>query len=184
MAKENLKVRNPELKDELYEMWEAIEDGVQILTPVTAVAASGVLTFSGVVADEQTVTIGDDVYEFDTDGSVTEGNILVDVSEGTTASDAVTALVAASASGTEPVTLSDGTGDTVDVVADVKGVLANAIATTETCTNASFAAETLTGGVDGTVCIAGTLFADATKLYVAKADCTISSSSFGSISFA
>lgn len=186
MAKDNLKVRNPELKRELYGMWEAIEDNatpVQIGAPTIAVAATGTLTFAGVVADGETVTIGADVYEFDADSSVTEGNIAVDISGGATAPDAVTALVAASASGTELVTLADGAGDTVTVTADVRGVLANAIATTETCTNGSFGAATLAGGVDGTVCTAGTIFAGDTKLYVAKADCTISSSNFGSISF-
>ena len=48
--------------------------------PVNGVAAQGTLTFSDSVSDTETVTIGTDVYEFDTDASVTEGNILTDMS--------------------------------------------------------------------------------------------------------
>jgi hypothetical protein len=118
-------------------------------TSVSAAAATGVLTFSGVVADGQTVTIGTDVYEFDTDASVTAGNILVDVSGGATAADAVTALVAAvTASGDGTYSAADGAGDTVDVTYGTTGTTGNSVATTETCTNGAWGAVTLTGGVD------------------------------------
>jgi hypothetical protein len=55
-------------------------------TPVNAVAATGTLTLTGVVVDGETVTIGDDVYEFDTHATetVTSGHIAVDVSGGST----------------------------------------------------------------------------------------------------
>jgi hypothetical protein len=55
-------------------------------TPVNAVAATGTLTLTGVVVDGETVTIGDDVYEFDTHATetVTAGHIAVDVSGGST----------------------------------------------------------------------------------------------------
>lgn len=67
-------------------------------------AASGVLRDSGRkhinvlrlaadVADGETVTIGDDVYEFDDDDDFTEGNIQVDVSGGLTPALAGAALV-------------------------------------------------------------------------------------------
>ena len=46
-------------------------------TPVNAVKATGTLTFSGVVSDAETVTIGSNVYEFDNDSSITSGNISV-----------------------------------------------------------------------------------------------------------
>ena len=143
--------------------------------PVNAVAATGTLTFTGVVSDTETVTIGDDVYEFDTDASVTEGNILVDVSGGATASDAVTALVAAIvASDTQGVGAADGAGDTVVLTADTAGTAANAIATTETCANGSFGAVTLEGGVDSTTGVKGQMFVDATYLYVNIATSTVS----------
>jgi hypothetical protein len=46
------------------------------------------------------------------------------------------------------VTASAGTGDTMDVVADVAGSAGNAIATTETMAAGSWGAATLTGGED------------------------------------
>ena len=54
--------------------------------PQNAVKASGVLTVSGVVIEGETITIGDDTYEFESGGSITEGNIDVDISASTTAS--------------------------------------------------------------------------------------------------
>jgi hypothetical protein len=151
--------------------------------PVNAVAATGTLTFSGVVSDTETVTIGDDVYEFDTDASVTEGNILVDVSGGATASAAVTALVAAIvASDTQGVGAADGDGDTVVLTADTAGTAANSIATTETCANGSFAAATLEGGVDSTIGVKGQMYVDASYLYVNTAASTVSTTNWKRVS--
>jgi hypothetical protein len=48
-------------------------------TPVNAVKAKATLTLTGVVSDTQTVTIGSKVYEFDTTGAFTAGNIQVNV---------------------------------------------------------------------------------------------------------
>jgi len=50
-------------------------------TPVNAVAATGTLTINGVVIDGETVTIGDDVYEFCADAmqTITGDNIAVDI---------------------------------------------------------------------------------------------------------
>ena len=61
-------------------------------TPVNAVAASGVLTLSGVVIDGETVTInnpeetGSDIYEFTAGRLPAEGNIGVDIEDSTTKS--------------------------------------------------------------------------------------------------
>lgn len=146
-------------------------------TPVTPVAATGALTFTGVVADGETVTIGSDVYEFDTDEEVGAGHILVDVSGGATASAAVTALVAAiTASDTQGVGAADGTGDVVNLTADVKGAAANSIATTTDCTNATFAAAKLGNGVDGTVGLKGQIMVDASYIYVSTAVSTVAES--------
>ncbi len=113
-----------------------------------SVAATGVLTFDGVVTDGETVTIGTDIYEFDTDASVTGTNILVDVSAGATAADAVTALAAAiTASDTVGVGGVDGAGDIVVLTADTAGAAGNEIGTTTTCANAAFASTSLTGGL-------------------------------------
>ena len=56
-------------------------------TPVNAVAASGVLTISGVAIDGETVTIGDDSYEFAADvaQSISE-DFAIDITSYTTAS--------------------------------------------------------------------------------------------------
>lgn len=58
-------------------------------TPVNAVAATGTLTLSDVALDAETVTIGDDTYEFaaDADQSITSGNIAVDITSYATASE-------------------------------------------------------------------------------------------------
>lgn len=52
----------------------------------SAVAATETLTISGVVIDGETVTIGDRVYEFDTDATFTQGRFPVDISGDATAS--------------------------------------------------------------------------------------------------
>lgn len=157
--------------------------GLQAATPVNAVASTGTLTFTGVVADGQTVTIGTDVYEFDTNSAVTAGRIAVNVSGGATAPDAVTALVAAiTASGTAAVTAADGAGDTVVLTANVKGIAAHSIVTTETCTNASWGAAALAGGVNGTLGTKGMLKADTSYLYVCAADNTVSGANWRRIS--
>lgn len=284
------------------ESWDYI---LQEGTPVNAVAASGTLTISDVALDAETVTIGDDTYEFaaDADQSVESGNIAVDItsyataSEGTltvdtqpiagdtmtigtteytfvpdstanaegeisiganlteaqanivaavngtdgfntahslvtigdfeaddavitaiiagtdgdtiattetfdagtnifddvnlgataagvdcSAANAVTALVDASSSATEAVTLSDGDGDTVDVEADTAGVVGNAIATTETMSNAAFGAENLENGVDGTVGSQWETYVDADYLYVAVAENTTADDNWRRIS--
>jgi len=127
-------------------------DVINAITSADAgVHATGTLTFTSDAVDGDTVTIGDDVYEFDTNGVFTPGNIQVDVSAGATASAAVTALVAAiTASTTEDVSAADGALDTVVVTSVHSGVAGNAIATTQTCTNATWGATKLASGTDNT----------------------------------
>jgi phage tail sheath gpL-like len=141
------------------------------LTPVNAVNAVGTLTFTGVVADTQLVTIGSDIYEFDTNSTITSGHIAVDVSGGVTAPEAVTALVAAITANTSSVvTAVDGTGDTVVATAKIAGVIGNSIVTTETCTNGSWGDTTLKTGVDGTVTTSiGLQFEDSSYYYLTNA---------------
>lgn len=148
-------------------------------TAVNAVSATGALTFSGAVSDGETVTIGADVYEFDTDEDVAEGNILVDVSGGATAAAAVTALVAAITANTgSAVSAVDGTGDVVNVTAKTKGAAGNAIATVTDCANGAWGAGTLTSGVNGTVADKGTILVDASYIYVATDANTVSGASW------
>lgn len=68
-----------------------------------------------------------------------------------TAAHAITDLVAAiTGDASSVVTAVDGTGDTVVVTSKVAGAAGNAYATTETMTNGSWGAATLTGGVTAT----------------------------------
>lgn len=55
-------------------------------TPVNAVKANGTLTIGGVVIEGETFTIGDTTGEFNAGGGITVGNIEVDISSYTTAS--------------------------------------------------------------------------------------------------
>lgn len=92
------------------------------------------------------------------------------------AANAVTAIVAAiTALDTEGVGAVDGTGDVVELLAEVAGVAANLIAVETTCANGTFAgaATELEGGIDGTVAFAGTIRVDASYLYLPLADNTV-----------
>jgi hypothetical protein len=85
-----------------------------------------------------------------------------------TATDAVTQLVAAiTESDTQGVGAVDGTGDSVDLTADVAGTIGDAIVIGETLANGLFAAgaTTLSGGVNGTIGSVDTMMIDATYLY-------------------
>ncbi len=65
-------------------------------SPINANEASATLTFTDVVIAAETVTIGDEVYEFVADAEdVTEGNIAVVVGVTLTADNAVTKLAEA-----------------------------------------------------------------------------------------
>lgn len=121
--------------------------------------ATGILTLTGDPLDTETVTIGAKTYTFQTVLTDVDGNVLI----GATAADSIANLVAAitlgagagttyatSTTAHPTVTAADGAGDTVDVTALTAGSAGNAIATTETLTNGSFAAATLLGGVDAT----------------------------------
>jgi len=112
-----------------------------------ATAATGTLTFSNNTTDGETVNISTDRYEFDTEGNTTGGNIAVDISGGNNNSSMSCSLFAAAvtASDTAGVGASCG-GSVVTLTADSQGTSGNSITTTETCTNATFATGTLTGG--------------------------------------
>lgn len=144
----------------------AIHGCLDNLTPVNAVQATGTLTISGVGVDGETITIGTDIYELDTDDSYTAGNIQVDISGGATASDVVTALVAAiTASGDGTYSGADGAGDTVDITFGTYGTTGNSTATTETMTNGAWGAATLENGVNGTPGKKGQMYQDDSYLY-------------------
>ena len=110
-------------------------------------AATGTLTFTNNTTDGETVNISTDRYEFDTEGNVTSGNIAVDISGGNNNSSRSCTLFAAAVTASDTVGVGAGCSSSiVTLTADSLGTSGNSITTTETCTNATFAAGTLTGG--------------------------------------
>jgi len=125
---------------------------------VAATAATGTLTLSANVADNDTITINNKTYTFQTTLTNINGNVLI----GATASDSIDNLVAAitrasgsgiiyAASTTQhtTVTAAPGAGDTMDATALTPGTAGNSIPTTEASATASWGAGTLLGGEDG-----------------------------------
>lgn len=107
----------------------------------TAKPGVSFLHFTGAVSDGETYTTGSRVYEFDTDSSVSGGNVQVDISGDQTADAAATALAAAinADSSREVDAWEDTDGDGVSALV---AVIAKAdsgvnVATSETITNAS-----------------------------------------------
>jgi len=112
---------------------------------------------------------------FDDDGNVFAAGTLGSGAD-CTAANAITALATAmAAEDTQGVAGVDGTGDTVDLTADIAGVAGNDIAVEETLTNGAYtgAVEALAGGIDGTVGIRNQLLIDDTYLYLLTAVNTI-----------
>ncbi|MFA5758672.1 MAG: hypothetical protein WC942_04845 [Clostridia bacterium] len=78
-------------------------------TPVKTAAASGTFTLSDPVVDGELVTIGTDIYEFDIDAAVTEGNITLDVSGSTKTQATATLTISGSLLDGEVVVIGDDT---------------------------------------------------------------------------
>lgn len=126
----------------------------------------------------------DTTSAFDNVGNLFAGVTLAggaDCSKG----DARTALVAAiTASDTQGVGAAAGAGDTMLLTADVAGVIGNAIVIGETMAHGAFAAGAvaLSGGLNGTVGVIHQQFIDATYLYRAIANNSISGKNWRRIS--
>lgn len=149
----------PRLRDMLYRLKEG--------TPVNAVAASKALTFTGDAVDGNTVTINGIVFEFDTGGSITAGNVTVDVSGGAGLTAAAAALETAIEANPSCLVTAVASGGVMTATALTKGTAGNSIAISETCTNAAWAggATALSGGIDGTIGKENETWADASYLY-------------------
>jgi hypothetical protein len=121
------------------------------------VEATGILTLSANVNNNDTVTTGTKTYTFETSLTDVDGNVLI----GATASDSIDNLIAAitlgAGSGTlyaasttanTFITAAAGAGDTMDAEALLGGTAGNLIATTESTATVrmSWGAATLTGG--------------------------------------
>ena len=161
-------------------------------TPNNAVAASKVLTFTGNAADNETVSIGGQVYTFQS--AIGAAN---DVLIGTSAEASIDNLVAAingdAGAGTTYgtgtvantyVTAVKGDTDKITATAKVKGVSGNSIAIANTVAQASWAggATALSGGVDGTVGVANETCVDASYLYHCIAANTIADANWRRVS--
>ena len=156
---------------------------------VAAVAANQTLTLTGNVTELDTVVIGTTTYRFMND---LVPDVAYDVLKGATASDTLDNLIAAinkaagegSTYGTGTVahplvTATAGDGDTMLVTAKVKGTAYNTTPTTNPIDSGNKIAwgdATLKNGIDGTVGGKGTLRFEATKLWIAISDCTVSDS--------
>lgn len=121
-------------------------------------------------------TVGDTIATTETFTAVT--NIFAAVALGggvdCSAANAITALVGAiTASDTQGVGAVDGAGDTIDLTADVAGVIGNAIQVSTDLANGTFDTETLEGGVNGTIGVTTDVYIDATYLYRCVAENTI-----------
>lgn len=132
-----------------------------------AVASTGVLTLSAITsANSQTVTIGGQVYTYNTSLTNTANNVLIGADTTAMAANLAAAINAGSGAGT-----TYGTGTVanasvsavaalgvVTLTAKTPGTVGNAIATTETLSNGAFANATLTGGSNASTAGAMTLF--------------------------
>lgn len=176
-----LKVRNPELKDQLEEIVGVIntleddvatlETGVEAVAvsgaPVAPVAATGTLTIATQPTAADTITISK--------GNVTEVYTFVEVADddfdvalGLDVDATQVALAAAINDHSALVTAGAFAADASTITAKVKGVIGNTIATTSelTAETDGFAAATLGAGVDGTAGLDGQIRYAADKIYV------------------
>lgn len=145
-------------------------DTVPSGTPVNAVAANGVVTFSGTPVADETLTVGSDVYTFKASRSG-PFEITINANNTTQGDNLVTALTA----DTTEVTASNSSG-AVTITAATKGTVGNSIVLSESATGTAVTGVTggkLDGGVDGTVGEALELRVDSSYLYVATATNTI-----------
>lgn len=123
-----------------------LEDVADIKKPSYATAT---LTFSGDVADTETVTIGSITYEFNSTGTITAGNVEVSMLSGVTPAIATANLTAAvnNNATTSALVTASSTATTVVLTYDTQATAGNSVTTTDTVTNAAFGAATLLGGV-------------------------------------
>lgn len=149
------------LEGKLVDAWRS---NLNDATPPAAAYASETLTLTGQPLDTETVTIGTKTYTFQATLTDVDGNVLI----GATASDSLDNLIAAITLGAgagstyaasttlhPTATAAAGAGDTMDATAKKAGTAGNSIATTETLTNGSWGAATMSGGAGDVVALTG-----------------------------
>lgn len=126
---------------------------------VGSIAASGLLTSTGVFVDTQEVVLGSTTYLTETVFTDTADSVLIGASAAATLSNLVAAITGGAGEGTlygtgtvinPDATASVISATTMLAVAKLGGTAGNAIASTETQTNASWSAATLLGGLAAT----------------------------------
>lgn len=116
--------------------------------PVNAVAANGVVTFTGTPVANETLTVGIIIFTFKAT-RVLAGEVAIDANNTTQAANLVTAINA-----DQPLTSATNVAGVVTVTAATKGVAGNNIVLSETATGCAVTGITagkIDGGVNGTV---------------------------------
>jgi hypothetical protein len=124
------------------------------LPNAVAAQATGTLTFTGLPSDGQTVTIGSMVYTFRTTLTSAPYEVYIGINAGACANHLVDAInaesstagVAWSSGRSHPDVTASNVAGVITVTANLYGTYGNSIATTETCSNASWGDVTLTTG--------------------------------------
>ncbi len=121
------------------------------------IPAGGILTLTGQPLNTETLTLDSKVYTFLDALADVDGNVHIShVDASGSLDNLIAAIMLGAGSGTAyaasmtlhpSVTAVAGAGDTMEATAKTKGVTGNALASTETLTNGSFASSTLTGGI-------------------------------------
>jgi hypothetical protein len=146
------------------------------------VAANRTLTVTGVFSNNETVAIGGLVYTMQTVLTNVARNVLIGASAAVSLDNLKSAVNGTAGGGTayaaatvaHPTVEATTNTDTTQVfAARVKGVNGNALGCTEACANASFPGTTFTGGVDGTIGVAGETRYHATYMYYTHVGNTI-----------
>lgn len=123
-----------------------------------ATAAFGTLTFAGQPLDTETVTLNGKVYTFQDTLTNVDGHVKIGADVATSIGNFVAAVTLAAGSGTKyaaattahaTMTVQSSTATTIVFAALTAGSAGNALTTTETLTNGSFATVTLAQGADG-----------------------------------
>lgn len=122
-----------------------------------AIAATGTLTLTGNAVAAETVTIGTRTYTWVAAAGATADEVEIGADASASLDNLIAAINGAAGAGTiygtgtvahAQVSAATGAGDTMVATARTAGVAGNSIATTETMTNGSWGAATLTGGAD------------------------------------
>jgi hypothetical protein len=107
--------------------------------PQNAAKATVTFTLDDVVSDGEKVVAGEKTYEFDTNGTVTSGNVKVDVSiGGVSAANAIAKLLLAIMANSTDITAAAGEGTSAVISYATVGTEGNSTAVSTTCVNGTF----------------------------------------------